>query len=57
MAVAMVPIIAFPSDHFAESIRPRISGIATAAKIPTIKMTTINSISVKPFLSLFFPIF
>ena len=38
-----------PSDHFAESMRPLMMGIATAAKMPTMKMTIINSMRVKPF--------
>lgn len=40
---------AFPSDHLAESDRPLINGTATADKMPTMKMTTISSMSVKPF--------
>jgi len=53
----IAPHIAAASDHFACSVLPRSIGAATAAKIPTIKITTISSTSVKPLLFLFFTLF
>lgn len=53
-ALTIVAAPAVPSDHLAALIRPVIMGVRTAARMATIRMTTISSISVK---ALFFLIF
>jgi len=54
--VRIAPAVISACDHFEASFQPRRIG-AAAAKMPTTIMTAVSSMSVRPLLCLFFPVF